>query len=77
MIWLANGTKSQIRLKEYGTQKIADRGRGRGNPPVTSAVGGKTGKHLLDLSLSGFDPERTIGCQFCCAAQRGVGLLTM
>ena len=23
------------------------------------------------------DPERSIGVQFCCAAQRGVGLLTM
>ena len=26
---------------------------------------------------SGYDPERTIDGQFCCAAQRSVGLLTM
>jgi hypothetical protein len=42
--------------------------RGR---PLNVRCGGKTGRDLLVVSLTAFDPSATLGAQICCGAQRG------
>src|SRR5207302_1018520 len=47
----------------------------RTDVPTASAnvcFSGQTGKHMLDLSLTGFDPQETSAARFWCDAQPGI-----
>jgi len=40
------------------------------NPQIGVRFRGQTGKHLLALSLTGFDPQETCAALDCCYANR-------
>ena len=60
-------TQFELRPGRFGSLSYDN-----GMSALTSACGGKSGPDMLIMSLAAHDPERSIGVQVRCAAQRGI-----